>query len=101
MFIVFGFWIKCRNINGKLRGLSLSIIPSVIFLFSGIVIANIPLIAFAVMFGINHILLSYKKFDLNYYHSTRSHSLPKEGNRSPYKIPMHNINYLYNKNYVL
>ena len=54
------FWVVCWNKNGKLKALSLSIIPSVIFLFSGIVLANIPLIAFAVLFGINHILLSYK-----------------------------------------
>lgn len=54
------FWVICRNENGKLRALSLSVIPSLIFLFSGIVLANIPLIAFAVLFGINHILLSYK-----------------------------------------
>ena len=54
------FWVICWNKNGKLKALSLSIIPSVIFLFSGIVLANIPLIAFSVLFGINHILLSYK-----------------------------------------
>lgn len=54
------FWIICWNKNGKLKALSLSIIPSVIFLFSGIILAYIPLIAFAVLFGANHILLSYK-----------------------------------------
>ena len=54
------FWIICWNKDGTLKALSLSLIPSVIFLFSGIVLANIPLIAFAVLFGINHILLSYK-----------------------------------------
>ena len=53
-------WVICWNKNGKLKALSLSVIPSVIFLFSGIVLANIPLIVFAVLFGINHILLSYK-----------------------------------------
>ena len=54
------FWVICWNKNGKLKALSLSVIPSAIFLFSGIVLANIPLIAFAILFGINHILLSYK-----------------------------------------
>ena len=58
------FWFICRNKNGKLRALSLSIIPSVIFLFSGVVVANIPLVVFAVLFGINHILLSYKNFSI-------------------------------------
>lgn len=54
------FWIICRNRGGKLKALSLSIIPTCIFLFSGIILADIPLIVFAVIFGINHILISYK-----------------------------------------
>ena len=54
------FWIICWNRNGKLRALSLSIIPTVIFLFSGVVLANIPLVVFAILFGVNHILLSYR-----------------------------------------
>lgn len=54
------FWIVCRNSNGMLKALSLSIIPSCIFLFSGIVLANIPLIVFAVLFAVAHILISYK-----------------------------------------
>lgn len=54
------FWIICWNKNGKVKALSLSIIPSVIFIFSGIVLASIPLIVFAVLFAVNHILISYK-----------------------------------------
>ncbi len=54
------FWFVCWNQNGKLKALSLSILPTCIFLFSGIVLANIPLIAFSVLFGVNHILISYK-----------------------------------------
>ncbi len=54
------FWIICRNRNGKLKALSLSIIPSAIFLFCSVVTANIPLAFFAVLFAANHILLSYK-----------------------------------------
>ena len=54
------FWAICWNKKGKIKALSLSIIPSVIFLFSGIVVANIPLVVFALLFGVNHILLSYK-----------------------------------------
>ena len=53
-------WVVCWDKSGKLKAFSLSIIPTVIFLFSGIVVANIPLIVFAVLFGVNHILLSYK-----------------------------------------
>ncbi|MDE7300855.1 MAG: hypothetical protein K2N47_01665 [Clostridia bacterium] len=54
------FWIVLWNKEGKLKALSLSVLPSCIFLFSGIVIANIPLIAFAIVFAVNHILISYK-----------------------------------------
>lgn len=54
------FWVICWNQNGKLKALSLSIIPSCMFLFSGIILAYIPLIAFSVLFGITHIAISYK-----------------------------------------
>ena len=54
------FWLICWNKNGKLKALSLSILPSCIFLLSGIILAYIPLIAFAVLFAITHILMSYK-----------------------------------------
>lgn len=54
------FWVVCWNRNGKLKALSLSIIPTVIFLFSGVMLANLPLIVFAILFGVNHILLSCK-----------------------------------------
>ncbi len=54
------FWVICRNGNDKLKALSLSIIPSCVFLFCGIVVASIPLVVFAVVFAVNHILISYK-----------------------------------------
>ena len=54
------FWIICWNRNGKLKALSLSVIPSVIFIFSGAVLADIPLLVFAAVFAVNHILISYK-----------------------------------------
>lgn len=54
------FWLVCWKQNGRLKALSLSVIPSCIFLFSGIVLANFPLIAFAVIFAVAHILISYK-----------------------------------------
>lgn len=54
------FWTICRKNSGKLKALSLSILPSVIFLFSGTVLANIPLLAFATVFSATHILISYK-----------------------------------------
>ena len=54
------FWVLCWGRGGKLKALSLSIIPSCIFLFSGIILANIPLIVFAILFAVNHILISCK-----------------------------------------
>lgn len=54
------FWVICWNRSDKLKALSLSISPSIIFLFSGIVLANIPLIVFAILFAINHIYISCK-----------------------------------------
>lgn len=54
------FWVICWSSNGKLRALSLSVIPSTIFLFSGIVLANVLLTAFAAIFAVNHILISYQ-----------------------------------------
>ncbi|MCX4313576.1 MAG: hypothetical protein OSJ83_06950 [Clostridia bacterium] len=58
-------WIAFRNRHGMTRALSLSIIPSCIFLFSGIVVANIPLIVFSVIFAVNHILISCKNATKN------------------------------------
>ena len=57
------FWLVCRNGGGKLKALSLSVVPSCIFLFSGIVSANIPLVVFSVMFAVFHIFLSCKNSD--------------------------------------
>lgn len=54
------FWVICWNRNGKLRALSLSILPSCIFLFSGVLLASIPLIVLAVLFALSHIFISYK-----------------------------------------
>ena len=54
------FWAICWNRNDKLKAFSLSIIPSCIFLFGGIVLASIPLIFFSVLFAVCHIFISYK-----------------------------------------
>ena len=53
-------WIVLFNTNSMFRALALSILPSVIFLFSGIMIASIPLIIAAIIFAPCHILISYK-----------------------------------------
>lgn len=54
------FWAVCWNRNDKLKALSLSILPTCIFLFSGVMLAYIPLIVFAVLFGICHITISVR-----------------------------------------
>lgn len=56
------FWIVCWNKSGKLKALSLSIIPTLIFLFCGVMLAYVPLIVFALAFGATHIFISYKNF---------------------------------------
>lgn len=53
-------WAVFWNKNHKAKALSLSVLPTVVFLFSGIVLLNVPLIAFSVIFGIFHIFISCK-----------------------------------------
>ncbi|MDE6690863.1 MAG: hypothetical protein K2K04_02730, partial [Clostridia bacterium] len=54
------FWAVFRGGNGKARALALSVTPAIVFLFGGVMLANIPLIAFAVVFAVCHIWLSLK-----------------------------------------
>ena len=53
-------WIICRKKNNIFKALSLSVIPSVIFLFSGIMARSILLIVSALIFAPCHIMISYK-----------------------------------------
>lgn len=53
-------WAICFKKPSVFRALSLSIIPSFMFLFGGIVTGSIILSAFAAVFAPCHILLSYK-----------------------------------------
>lgn len=55
-----GGWIVFRKENSIVKALSLSIIPSVLFLESGILTLNIPLIVLSVIFAVCHITISYK-----------------------------------------
>lgn len=54
------FWIIFWNKDGIVKSLLLSIIPSIMFLSSGIILLNIPLIIFSIIFSICHITISYK-----------------------------------------
>ena len=53
-------WAACFKKNSVFRALSLSIIPSVIFLFSGIMSRSVLLMISALIFAPCHILISYK-----------------------------------------
>lgn len=53
-------WMICFKKNSVFRALALSVIPSVIFLTSGILSRYIPLIAACVIFAPCHITISYK-----------------------------------------
>lgn len=51
-------WIICFRKNSLFRALALSIIPSVLFLFSGIMSRSVPLTIAAVLFAPSHIAIS-------------------------------------------
>lgn len=53
-------WIVCFQKNSIFRALALSIIPSALFLFSGIMSRYVLLIIAALIFAPCHILISYK-----------------------------------------
>ena len=56
-------WIVCWRKNNVFRALALSIIPSVIFLFSGIMCRLLLLIISSLLFAPTHIFISYKNAD--------------------------------------
>ena len=53
-------WILCFKKNSLFRALALSIIPSILFLFSGIMSRSVLLILSAALFAPSHIAISYK-----------------------------------------
>ena len=53
-------WIVFGKGRKTIKMLYLSIIPTVLFVFSGIMLLSVPLLIFAVVFGIGHITVSYK-----------------------------------------
>ncbi len=53
-------WFFCFNKNTVFKAVSLSVIPSAIFLFSGIMSRSILLIIASILFTPTHILISYK-----------------------------------------
>lgn len=61
MLAYYIFWIILWKRDCLTNSLLLSIIPSILFLLSGILIASIPLILFAIIFAIFHIWISVKQ----------------------------------------
>ena len=53
-------WAVCFKKNTVFRALALSVLPSVIFFFSGIMIRSVLLLVSAVIFTPCHVLISYK-----------------------------------------
>ena len=53
-------WIVCFKKNSVFRALSLSVIPSILFLFSGIMSRSILLTVSSVIFAPSHIMISYR-----------------------------------------
>ena len=53
-------WIVCWKKNGMVKALALSVIPSVVFLISGIMSRSILLILAALLFAPAHIFISYQ-----------------------------------------
>lgn len=51
-------WYLCWNQNSVFKSLALSILPSAVFLFSGILQWNLPLILFSILFAPCHIAIS-------------------------------------------
>ena len=53
-------WIFCLKKNSIFKALTLSVIPSLIFLFSGIMSRSVLLIVSSILFAPSHILISYQ-----------------------------------------
>ena len=53
-------WALLWKKNGLWKAILLSVIPTLIFFFSAIILRNIPLLAASILFGIGHITISIK-----------------------------------------
>ncbi len=58
-------WIILWKRNGMAKAILLSVIPSLVFIFSGIILAYTLLIAFSIIFSVTHILISVKNAQLS------------------------------------
>lgn len=60
LFLYCLIWYLMRNRPGIIRSLALSVLPSMVFLVSALLLAYWPLLIFALIFSVFHVLLSYK-----------------------------------------
>ena len=60
LFLYLLFWIICWSKYKLLKAITLSAIPSLIFVYSGIMLAYYPLIVLSIVFAISHITISIK-----------------------------------------
>lgn len=58
-----GIWIICWNKNSLFRALALSILPAIVFLFSGIMARSVLLILSALLFAPAHIFISCRSVE--------------------------------------
>ena len=58
-------WAVCFRKNSVFRALALSILPSLSFLLSGVLLRSIPLTAAALLFAPCHIIISYQNAALS------------------------------------
>lgn len=60
-------WIILLKSFGIVKAVLLSVISSLAFIFSGVIIASIPLFSFSIIFAVSHILISVKNSDSGYF----------------------------------
>ena len=60
IIIYCSIWGICFKKNSAFRALALSIVPSILFLFSGIMSRSVLLIIASVLFAPSHIVISYR-----------------------------------------
>lgn len=60
LFIYCLGWLIFRNGRKLVKMLMLSIMPTILFLFCGVMLCSVPLIICVVLFGIGHITVNYK-----------------------------------------
>ena len=64
LFVYILFWALCWKKQSLLRAYALSVLPSLIFLFSAVMLRNIPLLVAALCFAPAHVFISVKSVSM-------------------------------------